>query len=79
MTDDNGTQERAAFMERHYTIPELSEAWRISETLLREWFRNEPGVIKHGYTKLRPGKKHTHVILRVPESVAWRMYRRKTK
>lgn len=69
---------RADFMERHYTLTELAKAWRISRRSLHPWFINEPGVIKFGAAKLTKGRKRVHVSLRVPESVARRVYRRRT-
>lgn len=68
----------ADFMERHYTLGELSKAWHMSLRSLRLWFINEPGVLKFGAAKLNKGRKRVHVSLRVPESVARRVYRRRT-
>jgi len=70
--------DRADFLERHYTITELAKAWHLSYNHLREWFQSEPGVIKFGTGKLNKGRKRTNVQLRVPESVARRVYRRRT-
>ena len=60
--------------ERHYTLGELAKAWHISRTTLEGWFRDEPGVIRYGSTKLRKGRHRTHVSVRIPESVARRVY-----
>lgn len=54
--------------EKHYTIPELSKHWHLAKSTLIDWFRDEPGVLKHGPKK--------YVTLRIPESVALRVYRR---
>jgi len=69
---------RADFMERHYTITELAKAWHMSYNHLREWFRNEEGVIRFGTAKLTKSRKRTNIQLRVPESVARRVYRQRT-
>jgi len=69
---------RPDFMERHYTAVELAKAWHMSERLVREWFINEPGVIKFGVGKLTKNRKRTYVSLRIPESVARRVYRQRT-
>jgi hypothetical protein len=75
MTD---TLERADFLERHYTIAELAKAWKMGYNTLKPWFMEEPGVIKYGAAKLKKGRRRTHVSLRVPESVARRVYRKIT-
>ena len=68
----------AEFLERHFTLAELAKAWHMSPQTLRVWFIEEPGVIKYGGAKLVRGRKRTHVSLRVPESVARRVYLRRT-
>jgi AraC-like DNA-binding protein len=72
------TVERAEFLERHYTLAELARAWHVSRTTLEDWFRHEPGIIRYGSNKIKKGRKRTHVSLRVPESVARRVYRLRT-
>jgi hypothetical protein len=69
---------RADFMERHFTVLELAKAWHMGERTVRFWFMNEPGVIKYGRGKLVKGRQRTHLSLRIPESVARRVYRRRT-
>ena len=69
---------RPEFFERHYTVKELADAWHMSATVLREWFINEPGVVKFGVKKLSKNRKRTYVSMRIPESVARRVYRRHT-
>ena len=66
------------FLERHYTLGELAKAWHMSRRSLHPWFINEPGVIKYGAGKLNKARRRTHVSLRIPESVARRVYRRIT-
>jgi hypothetical protein len=59
-------------MERHFTLGELAEKWHMSRKYLRTWFVHEPGVIKYG-------KWHGRKLnLRIPESVALRVYREHT-
>ncbi len=70
--------ERPEFLERHYTLAELAKAWHMSRSKLRSWFFDEPGVMRYGADKLKKGRKRTHVSLRVPESVARRVYRAHT-
>jgi hypothetical protein len=70
--------ERPDFLERHYTLAELADAWHVSRKTLAGWFRHEPGVIRYGTDKLKKGRQRVHVSLRVPESVARRVYRART-
>jgi hypothetical protein len=67
-----------AFLEKHYTLSELAKLWHVSRPTLESWFRAESGVIRYGSDKLKKGRQRTHVSLRVPESVARRVYRRRT-
>jgi hypothetical protein len=66
--------DRPDFLEQHYTIAQLAEAWHMSTRMLRKWFANEPGVIKFGVGKLTKNRKRAYVSLRIPESVARRVY-----
>lgn len=78
MAMEKSTLDRADFLERHYTLGELAKAWHMSIASLRPWFLDEPGVIKFGSGKLKKGRKRVYVSLRVPESVARRVYRART-
>ena len=72
------TSEQSDILERHFTLAELAKAWHTSWYTLKSWFRDEPGVIRYGGQKLKKGRQRTHVSLRVPESVARRVYRDRT-
>jgi len=61
------------FEERHYTISELAEMWKFSKEFVRQIVRGEPGVTE--WVRQQPGKRRYSVI-RVPQSVAERLYRR---
>jgi hypothetical protein len=65
--------------EKHYRISELVERWGYKRTTLQNWFRDEPGVLRHGESRLRRGRKRPYVSLRIPESVAVRVYQRHTE
>lgn len=71
-------QQRADFLERHYTVGELAKAWHLGRRTITAWFENAPGVIRFGAGKLTKGRKRTYMSLRVPESVARRIYRERT-
>lgn len=60
-------------LEPHFSVIELAENWKLSDDFVRRQFRDEPGVIK--WVRQRPGRRR-YVILRIPKSVAERVYRR---
>ena len=64
--------------ERHFTPQELAELWGFEQTTIRRMFCDEPGVLKIGRQVGRNGKR-PHVSLRIPASVAKRVYERKTR
>jgi hypothetical protein len=57
--------------ERHYRIAELAEMWNLGRETVRLLVKDEQGVIK-----IRLGRKRTHTIYSVPESVAVRIHTR---
>lgn len=62
--------DRPAF-ERHYRIGELAEMWSLGRETVRLLVKGEPGVIR-----IRLGRKKSHTIYSVPESVAVRIHTR---
>ncbi len=63
----------ADFAERHYAVAEIAALWNLSADKVRRLFQSEPGVLILADAK--PGKRR-HITLRIPESVAERVYRR---
>jgi hypothetical protein len=61
------------FEERHFTVHELSKMWQFSEEFVRQIVRGEPGVTE--WVRQQPGKRR-YRVLRVPQSVVERLYRR---
>ena len=59
--------------ERHYTIQELSELWNLSRDSIDRIVRKEPGVVV--FRNPRRGHR-TYRTIRIPHSVAERIYRR---
>ena len=55
--------------ERHYRIGELAKMWNLGRETVRLLVKDEPGVIK-----IRLGRKKSHTIYSVPESVAERIH-----
>jgi hypothetical protein len=64
--------------ERHFTTRDLAERWKFDETTIRRIFQDEPGVLKVGRSNRRDGKRD-YVTLRIPESVALRIYQERTR
>lgn len=56
---------------RHYRIADLAEMWNLGRETVRLLVKDEQGVIK-----IRWGRKRTHTIYSVPESVALRIHTR---
>src|SRR3974377_2380412 len=65
-------------LERHYSPQQLAEAWELSVTKVRRMFQNEPGVVLVGEPSRRLGQKlkRRYYTMRIPESVALRVYQR---
>ena len=59
--------------ERHYTVVELAKMWNFSTEFVRQIVRGEQGVTE--WVRQQPGRRRYSVI-RVPQSVAERLYRR---
>jgi hypothetical protein len=65
-------------LERHYSVLELASAWNLSSDTIRRLFENEPGVLAiEG--EARKFSRRRYVTLRIPESVALRVHRRRSK
>jgi hypothetical protein len=64
-------------METLYTPAEIARLWKVTPTTIRTIFRDEAGVLKHGREERRAGKR-PKVMLRIPQSVLDRVYRKKT-
>ena len=61
------------FEERHFTVPELAEMWNLSREFVRQVVQVEPGVTE--WVRQQPGRRR-YRVLRVPRSVAERLYNR---
>lgn len=67
------SQDHNLFEERHFTIHELSKMWHFSVEFVRQIVKDEPGVTE--WVRQQPGKRR-YRVLRVPQSVVERLYRR---
>ncbi len=59
----------------HFTPRFYAELWGISESTVLRWFQDQPGVLKCGEQK--KGRR-TRVELRIPFSLAMRIYQERT-
>jgi hypothetical protein len=68
-------------LERHFSVKEVGDAWGLSDTKIRRIFQNEPGVVLIGEPSRRLGRKlkRSYHTMRIPESVAIRVYERLRK
>ena len=62
--------------ERHYSPAELGELWNLSADTIRRAFENEPGVLVFE-NPVRSSNRRFRT-LRIPESIALRVYTRLT-
>jgi hypothetical protein len=60
--------------EKHFTPAALAEAWGVDPKVIRNVFRDEPGVLKLG--ERSPKHKRSYLTLRIPKEVAERVHRR---
>ncbi len=67
---------RSGEFERLFTIQELAGVWSLSASTIRRMFEHEAGTLV--FSLRRPGKRRDRTI-RVPRSVAERVYRRLTR
>ncbi len=60
--------------EKHYTAKQIAEEWNLSQDTVQRMFVNEPGVLVIKGPVRR--YKRTKRMLRIPESVRFRVYQR---
>jgi AraC-like DNA-binding protein len=61
-----------------YTPQELADVFKVSPKTIQRWFDGERGVMRHGEQFRRDGKK-PQTIMRIPHSVAMRVYKSKLR
>ena len=61
-------------LERHHSVFEIAEMWKVSADTVRRLFTDEPGVVKIGKPETRFKRKR--YMLRIPESVVIRVHSR---
>lgn len=60
--------------ERHHTVKAVAAMWQISPDSVRRLFQDEPGVLGIGHDDSPTARRYK--ILRIPQSVLERVYRR---
>jgi hypothetical protein len=74
----NAVSSQGTHFEAHFTPQDLAELWKLDDSTIRRMFIDEPGVLKFGKQARRDGKRE-YVTLRIPASVAQRVYERRTR
>ena len=69
---------RSSAFEEHYTPEELAAIWKLDPSTIRRMFRDEAGVMKYGRTGTI-GSRREYFTLRIPRSVADRVYQKRTR
>jgi hypothetical protein len=69
---------RSNAFEQHYTPEELAAIWKLDPSTIRRMFRDEAGVMKYGRTGTN-GSRREYFTLRIPASVATRVYQKRTR
>jgi transcriptional regulator GlxA family with amidase domain len=67
----------APAFEKHFSVNELAEWWGLSERTIRRMFDSEPGVVVLERSETR--FKRAYKTVRIPQSVAQRVYRKLKK
>ena len=60
--------------EQHFTVGELAKMWRLHADTIRPWFLDEPDCLVERHPEACHKRGYTSI--RVPRSVAERVYRR---
>jgi hypothetical protein len=74
----NTAEASTSAFEPHYTPQELAKIWKLDQSTVRRIFIDEPGVLVYGKDCRRDGKRD-YVTLRIPESIARKVYERRLR
>jgi len=64
-------------LERHFSVHEIADSWKLCENSVRALFKDEPGVVR--IERPRSRWKRGYSTLRVPQSVLERVHQRMSK
>ena len=65
-------------LEPHHSVKDIAQFWQVDAETVSKIFRNEPGVLVHGNNGRKDGKRN-YTIIRIPDSVLSRVYKRLTQ
>jgi len=77
INDVSGREPLPICLDPHYSPQFWAELWGTSVSTIIRWFQDEEGVLKLSVTS-KNGRR-TRVELRIPFSVAMRVYRERTR
>ena len=77
MSEKSAAVEDSGLLEPLFTSGELAKMWKFDESTIRRMFVDEPGVLIFGRQKQSAGKRR-YATMRIPHSVAMRVYDRHT-
>jgi hypothetical protein len=63
--------------ERHYSVEEVADLWKLSPSAVRRLFQHEPGVLTIGEPRPKFGRRRGKVTMRIPQSVLDRVHQRR--
>ena len=72
-----GMLSKAGMFDRHFSPRTLAEMWQLSEDTVLRWFEDVPGVLRFGNEGGR-GKRRK-ITMRIPESIALKVYAERTR
>ena len=64
--------------EAHFTLQEIAAEWKVDAETVRKAFIDERGVLNLGEIDRRDDTRQ-YLVLRIPESVLKRVYKRRTQ
>jgi hypothetical protein len=62
--------------EPHLSPTQLGKLWGVSAQTIRNIFKAEPDVLRHGHGNGHKNSKRDYVLMRIPQSVIERVHRR---
>ena len=77
MTSSRQSEVQPIPIDPHYSPQFYAELWGLSSSSVVRWFQDEPGVLK--LSKPSKSGKRTRAELRIPFSLAMRVYQERTR
>ncbi len=77
MTSSRPAEAQPILIDAHYSPQFYAELWGVSPSTVTRWFEDVPGVLK--LSKPARNGRRTRVELRIPWSVAMRVYQERSR